>query len=409
MCQQLASLEKAMGDFAEAFDPALITAGQAEGVMERAARIEHMAATVKALAAARMAQTELWGLGGDPSPAHMLARRTGQSVSGASRELEAAKKLAEHPKTDAAARQGKLSPQQSAAITDAADADPGTEGPLLALAERVSLAELRDEAARAKEGAEDQEQRHKRICAERHLRSWTGPDGAWRLAACGPPEAGAGFMARLGPLIDAVFKQARAQGHHEPPEAYGFDALMALGAEEDDAGGPRARAGGAKVLVRVDFEALFRGHPAGGEVCEIAGFGPLPVSVVAEILARGDTFVAAVITKGQRIAGVSHLGRRPSAAQRSGLEWLYPTCAVEGCAAPAREWDHRQDWARTHRTPFEGMDGYCCHHHDKKTYDGWALVEGVGKRAFVGSDDPRHPKHTAQEKERERPPPKRAA
>ncbi|MBV8560223.1 MAG: hypothetical protein JO050_05580, partial [Acidimicrobiia bacterium] len=52
MCQKLASLEKAMGVFAEAFDPALITAGQAEGVMERAARIEHMAATVKALAAA---------------------------------------------------------------------------------------------------------------------------------------------------------------------------------------------------------------------------------------------------------------------------------------------------------------------------------------------------------------------
>ncbi|MBV8297617.1 MAG: DUF222 domain-containing protein [Acidimicrobiia bacterium] len=406
MCQQLASLEQAMCVFAEAFDPALITASQAEGVMERAARIEHMAATVKALAAARMAQSELWGLGGDPSPAHMLARRTGQSVSGAARELEAAEKLAGHPKTDAAARQGKLSPQQTAAICDAADADPRAEDDLLALAENASLGELCDEAARRKAAAEDQEAKHRRIHDERHLRTWSGPDGSWRLAGSGPPEAGARFMALLQPIADAIFNKARLEGNHEPTEAYRFDALMAL-AEDDDA--PRARTGATKVLVRVDFEALFGGHATDGEVCEIAGYGPIPVSVVTEILARGDTFLAAVITRGQQVCGVSHLGRRPSAAQESGLQWLYPTCAVQGCAAPAREWDHRQDWARTHRTPFDGMDGYCCHHHDKKTYDGWGLVEGVGKRAFVGPEDPRHPNHTAKEQERERPPPERAA
>src|SRR3954471_6649271 len=107
MCQKLAGLETAMVSFAAGFEPALISAAEAEGVMERAARIEHAAATVKALAAARMAETELWGLGGDRSPAHMLAKRTGQTVSGAAAELEAAKKLRHHPKTDAAARAGK--------------------------------------------------------------------------------------------------------------------------------------------------------------------------------------------------------------------------------------------------------------------------------------------------------------
>jgi len=30
-------------------------------------------------------------------------------------------------------------------------------------------------------------------------------------------------------------------------------------------------------------------------------------------------------------------------------------------------------------------------HHDKKTYDGWALVAGSGKRPMVPPDDPRHP------------------
>jgi hypothetical protein len=271
------------------------------------------------------------------------------------------------------------------------------------LATRASLGELRDEAARRKAAVQDQDQKHRRIHDERHVRSWTGPDGAWRLAAQGPPEAGARFMARLQPIIDAIFKAARAQARREAIEAYGFDALMRLADGDEQV--PKARAGSTKVLVRVDLETLVRGHQADGEVCEIAGFGPVPVSVVQELLAQGDTFLAAVLTTGQKVTGVAHLGRRPNAAQVSGLQWLYPTCAVEGCSAASRQWDHREDWSSTHRTPFDGLDGYCCHHHDLKTYEGWGLVEGVGKRAFVASDDPRHLKNRA----KERPPPKAAA
>ena len=39
------------------------------------------------------------------------------------------------------------------------------------------------------------------------------------------------------------------------------------------------------------------------------------------------------------------------------------------------------------------LDRLCEGHHDKKTYDGWALVAGTGKRAMVPPDDPRHPRH----------------
>jgi hypothetical protein len=403
MCEKLAELDKAMGAFTADFEPALVSGAQAEGVLERAARIEHMAATLKALAGARMAETELWRMGGDKTPAHMLGRKSGESVSEAQRQLDNAKRLAKHPKTNAAARAGALSPEQQAAITDAADADPGCEDDLLGLAKRASLGELRDEAARRKATVEDQDQKHRRIHDERHVRSWTGPDGAWRLAAQGPPEAGARFMARLQPIIDAIFKAARAQGRREAVEAYAFDALMRLADGDEDV--PRARAGTTKVLVRVDLETLVRGHQMSGELCEIAGFGPVPVSVVQELLAQGDTFLAAVLTTGQKVTGVAHLGRRPNAVQVSGLQWLYPTCAVEGCSAASRQWDHREDWSRTHRTPFDGLDGYCCHHHDLKTYEGWGLVEGVGKRAFVAPDDPTHPKNRA----KERPPPKAAA
>ena len=60
------------------------------------------------------------------------------------------------------------------------------------------------------------------------------------------------------------------------------------------------------------------------------------------------------------------------------------------------------DWSKSHITVFDWLDGFCCHHHDLKTYDGWALMEGVGKRPIVPPDDPRHPKNA---KAHERPPP----
>ena len=94
---------------------------------------------------------------------------------------------------------------------------------------------------------------------------------------------------------------------------------------------------------------------------------------------------------------MAHLGRRPNAHQRSALDWLYPTCAVEGCGVRSRhcQTDHRTDWATSHVTVLELLDRLCKLHHDLKTYQGWGLVEGKGKRAFVAPEDPRHPRHGA--------------
>jgi len=406
VCVKLGELERSLVDFAAEFDPALLSAARAEGVMERAARMEHICATIKALAAARFSETELWRNGGDKSPAHMLAKKTGKPVSQAQQQLDNAKRLRSHPKTDAAARKGKLSPEQQAAITDAADLDPNAEDDLLDMAQRTSLNELRDEAARRKAAAQDPEERHRRIDAERFVRSWTGPDGAWNLGAKGTPDRGARFMARVQSIADALFKKARAEGRREQPEAYLFDALMSLAEEDGDAKPSGASRTSPKVLVRVDLEALFRGYPAEGELCEIAGYGPVPVSVVKELLAQGDTFLAAIITKGQAVVGVAHLGRSHTAAQRTALQWLYPICAVEGCSALAREIDHRHDWVKTLTTRFEDSDPYCHHHHYLKTHQGWRLVEGSGKRVFVPPDDPRHPNNVNKGAAQERPPPK---
>jgi hypothetical protein len=102
--------------------------------------------------------------------------------------------------------------------------------------------------------------------------------------------------------------------------------------------------------------------------------------------------VAAILTRGQALVGAAHLGRQPTATQQSALEWLYPTCAAEGCPVQTRlERDHRVDWSKTHYTVLDLLDRLCSHHHDLKTRENWALAPGVGKRPFVPPTDPRHP------------------
>jgi len=149
-----------------------------------------------------------------------------------------------------------------------------------------------------------------------------------------------------------------------------------------------------KLLVRVDLEALLRGYPADGETCELAGYGPVAVSAIRDLMASRSTFLAAIVTRQKALVGVAHLGRRPTAHQQSALEWLYPSCAAEGCAAQGHlERDHRVDWARSHLTVLDLLDLLCPHHHRLKTTEGWALVPGTGKRPFVPPDDQRHPRH----------------
>jgi len=383
-------IRSAMSEAAGRFDPALVDARHAEQIVADASAIEKMAATVKSLAAARIAETEIWKESGERSPAHELARRTGTSVGQAKDALETGRRLRNLPATSKAARRGELSPQQTSAIADAAAADPDAEARLLDEATSKSLPELRGACARAKANVTDLEARRRRIHEHRGLRNWVDGEGAGHLHLTDNPEKVAEIVAGLGPTRDELFKQARAGGRREPLEAYAADALhAAICGERATKCKP-----GTKILVRIDFDALLRGYPIGDETCEIAGFGPVPVSALRDMLATADPFLAAIVTRGKNLVGVAHLGRRPTAHQRSALEWLYPTCAVEGCnALTFLENDHRDPWAKTKITVFDLLDRLCSHHHDLKTTENWALVDGHGKRAFVPPDDPRHPRN----------------
>jgi hypothetical protein len=229
-------------------------------------------------------------------------------------------------------------------------------------------------------------------------------DGRGHLHLTDNPERIAAVAGRLE--TDAKRRlAAAAAGEREPFVAYMADALHDLVCTEavvDAKPETPAKPGDksrrlhpdVKIRVRVDLPVLLRGYVVGEEVCEIVGYGPVPVSVIHDLIDTADPFLAAIATDGEQVLGVAHLGRRANAKQQTALEWLYPTCAVEGCSRSTYlENDHREEWATTHLTLLEWQDRVCSHHHDLKTHHGWALVDGHGIRPMVAPDHPEHPRH----------------
>jgi Domain of unknown function (DUF222) len=407
--------------------PGEVPLGEVTEMWEAFAAIERNAAAAKTLLAVRVEEARA----GDASPEQHLARKAGTTRSAVRRVIETSKRLRALPATEAALRRGELSPQQAEAVADAAAANPDAERSLLDTARAGTLRQLRDAAVRAKAAADpDPDATHRRIHRERRLRTYTGPDGAWHLQACGTADAGAMVNAALEPIIDQIFRAARREGRHESREAYAFDALVALARgtsatplADNTASARRpsvpdhtlapdeaptvdgsSTAGSAHplhrrkptnpsflALLRVDLEALVRGRVAGGETCEIAGVGPVPARVARELL--GEAVLKLVVTRGTDVANVTSLGRGPTAAQRVALLWNTPACTNSECDHTlAIQYDHRTPWAHDRVTELGNLDRLCprpCHY--RKTHEGWALVPGSGRRPLVPPGDPRHP------------------
>jgi hypothetical protein len=410
VCEELTDLKKAMRDYAVGFDANCLTTSSAQRAIATLGAIESIAQNLKALAAARVADTGGWRRNGHSSAAEELAKTTGTSVSSAREAIETGKRLLCQKSLQEKARRGDLSFAQASLISNAVEEDPGSESQLVSCARTSSHTELKDEVARTKQRARDQEETRRHIHRRRSLRQWTDIEGTWHLHASSNPEDGARIMAAVSSISEGLFEEARKEGRREPTCAYDFDALLELArsffddprgtgkAEKDEQGhGRRRRQPGTtptKLLVRVDYDAFLRGVADEGETSEIVGFGPVAVSAIRDLLETEDPFVAAILTRAKALVGVAHLGRRPNAHQKSALEWLYPSCSVEGCPRQAHlEVDHTVDWAKTHYTMLDFLDRKCSHHHDLKTREGWDLIDGTGKRPMVPPDDPRHPRH----------------
>src|SRR6202034_1987483 len=116
MCQGLRALQQSVAASAGLFDARTLNADQAGEVVGLCAQIEASAASIKALAAARSAETKGWVRGGYRSASEQLADQAGMSPAAAKRTLDTGRRLADQPEVAAAALSGDLSLEQATAV-----------------------------------------------------------------------------------------------------------------------------------------------------------------------------------------------------------------------------------------------------------------------------------------------------
>ena len=374
-----------------ALDPVAVAAldgSAAKQLVEQFAELKRLAGAGEVLAAGRVAQTSAWvGDGTFRDPGAWLASVTGTTVGGARATLETAQRLGALPVTAAALRSGALSGPQVGVIASAATADPRAERKLLSCAASNGVKGLKDVAARVEAAAStDQAERYEAVRVARYVRHRRISDVEGVLEMRGPIDMTARAMAALAPIEAELFQQARKSGRRENPEALAFDALVQMADESAEvaqiATGSRVPA---TLVGRVDHAAFTRGHTEPGEVCEIAGVGPIPVFVARKM--SSDAFLKALIHDGTDVRTVSHLGRTIPARLRTAIEELYPECVIEGCHVDKHlEIDHDTPVAEQGPTAIWNLNRFCRHHHDEKhTRNLRAVGAGTSKR-FVPAD-----------------------
>jgi hypothetical protein len=394
----LASLRAQVCDAAARFHAHLLTRDEVVAALREWTLIAHAADAAIALAAARVEECGPPPSAGASTAAEFVAMTTGTTSAKAKDCIGTGIGLRANDETRRRATEGRLSPDQAAAIADVLAVDPSAEHELLTVAEAQPLGALRDVCAKSKAAVTDMAERERQIHARRCVRRYRDRDGAEHLHATGTRADMALIDQALKPFVDSRFKQARREGVRESLEAYTFDALLDLARTSLDG----SSAPGAKHkdtirylgILRLDLEALRRGHAEGDELCEIVGLGPISVERAREALS--ESILKLVLTKGVDVQNVTHLGRGPNTAQKVALLWQRPECTNVNCHRTARlEHDHVDgaEYRKTRHTRLDELEPLCDPHHDLKTYQGWALIEGTGKRPFVPPDDPRHPRY----------------
>lgn len=198
-------------------------------------------------------------------------------------------------------------------------------------------------------------------------------------------EAGAVVMAALEPFRQQVARRVAADGLKQSCAAVDADALVEMARKvrcvPEDAFRTYPCA---MVQVRIDHAALERGSSLPGEICEVAGVGPIPVAAARALMI--DALLTAVISKGKDVVAVANLGRTVSAKQRAVLfERDQCRCVVPGCNDNSPlEIDHVREYSREGPTELHNLALLCGYHHDLKTHHGWQLKRVKGRWLFEG-------------------------
>jgi len=347
--------------------------------------------SLRTVAVGQVERTNSWKGEGAKSISEWLSVETDCPQYEAQSVVLLANQLQHLPVTQAALRNGTLSNAQAVEVARGAIVAPNTETQLLNLAKHATVRDLRDASSRVVAAATDEAERHRQVHKSRYFKSWIDLDGSFNVRGRMTAANGALVMAALKPIQDEKFKAARKSGAHERPEAYAADALMALcgKATTSDSGAGASKTKSTRpnavINIRVDIDALKRGHTEHGEICEIAGVGPIPVATATEYL--GEAFLKLLVVDGTDIRTIAHMGRAIPAKLLTGLEERDRVCQVPTCdMSVGLEMDHIVPFAEGGAASLENLVRLCKRHHLQKTHDGYQLVKRRSKARGIDDD-----------------------
>jgi hypothetical protein len=363
-------LEEIAGELrsiATGLEPATFDGRDAARLAGVAADAERRCAAIKMLLARRAVETRGWVAGSSAASSEQwFAHVSGCSEGAARAALATADRIAELPATEAKLREGSLSVEQAAQVSIGATVDPASESRLLRIAGRGEMRNLRAEKERVVAAATDAEEAQRRAHRDRHLRTWTRgveTHGAFS----GPTTEVARLLDALEPLRKHAFETARTEGRRESRDAYLYDALIGLARGEgtEAAGEPVAR-------VRVDVSPLLTGKTEPGEICEIPGVGPVPVSFARQVLSHG--LLELVLHDGKDVRAIVTRTRHVPEALRIAIEERDQACKIRGCDATQHlQRHHVEEFAEHHLTSYEVLGLICADDHDLVTHRGYTI------------------------------------
>lgn len=411
MFEMLAEIETSLEQAVGTLDPTALDGEGAVALLDRFSRLERLAAAGTAMAGAAIEATDAWRGTGQRDAIGFVAARTACPRGRIRDALGVADRLTSMPQVDGAVRSGAITLDQAADIAAAVAEHPHVETELVALAAQVSPRQLKERCVAILAQGDGAEQQHRRAKADRSASSQVGRDGVWRLAARMPIIDGAFVDKTLDYFQTRIFDDARHRGEREPYAAYRADALVAMaraafdhlsgwasdGTDEASPsqarprrrrGAPRARSSSLRHTIVVTVpHSVFTSRSAPGETCQVPGVGPVPVSVVNDLLAD-DPVVKAVVTKGRDITAVATLTRtvkedlRLAVLAANGLR-----CAVPGCDSTRfLELDHRLEFSELGPTSYDNLRPLCCFHHDQRTRHGYQLRGSPGDHVWTAPD-----------------------
>jgi hypothetical protein len=393
MFDRLNQLTTELQTYISSIEVDCIDAAGARGLVEIAERVRRAGDSLRTVAVGQVERTNAWKGEGAKSLSEWLSIETDCAHYEAQSVVLLASQLQHLPVTQAALLSGDLSGTQAVEVARGAIVAPNTETQLLSLSKHATVRDLRDATSRVVAAATDEAARHRQIHKSRFFKAWTDSDGSFNVKGRMTVANGALVMAALKPIQDEIFKAARKSGQHECNEAYAAEALMALCEKASNAASGSKASANAKekrssrpnavINIRVDIDALKRGHTEHGEVCEIAGVGPIPVATATEYL--GEAFLKLLVMDGTDIRTIAHMGRAIPAKLRTAVEERDRVCQVPTCdMSLGLEIDHIKPFSEGGAASLENLVRLCKRHHLQKTHDGYRLVKSeVGREGGV--------------------------